>query len=111
MHPPEQQKPLHVQGGALCGSGTKPDPARCVGCRAELDASNAAIESTWRQSFLERDHPSAINRDEHQQRHALLHQHLDELVADFIDKTGRRPSETTLMDFMESSGRQVTEPE
>ncbi len=37
---------------------------------------------------------------EHQKRHQELHQQLDELVADFILQTSKRPSETLLMSLM-----------
>jgi len=49
-------------------------------------------------------------REEHIARHVVLHQHLAELVADFIRHTGRMPSDTTLMAFMQWSGTQTKNP-
>lgn len=48
---------------------------------------------------------------EHQIRHTILHRNLDELVADFINITGRLPSQTTVMELMEWSHKQTIHPE
>ncbi len=53
---------------------------------------------------------TALSREEHIVRHVTLHRHLDELVADFIRHTNRRPSATTLMEFMEWSYQQTRDP-
>ena len=52
-----------------------------------------------------------MTRDEHIERHKLLHKHLDELIADFIDHTGKLPSKTNLIEFMEWSNQQTIEPD
>ena len=47
---------------------------------------------------------------EHKQRHEMLHQNLDELVADFIDQTEGLPSETTILELMRWSYEQTLNP-
>jgi hypothetical protein len=47
---------------------------------------------------------------EHRARHRMLHRFLDELVADFTDKSGGMPSKTSLMDFMKWSHEQTVSP-
>lgn len=47
---------------------------------------------------------------EHKQRHLVLHKHLDELVADFIDQTCKLLSETTVMDLIKWSHQQTKNP-
>lgn len=47
----------------------------------------------------------------HRERHRQLHRALDELIADFIDKTGKMPSDTTVMELMEWSHRQTLKPD
>ena len=42
--------------------------------------------------------------------HKMLHKNLDMLAADWIDETGGRPSEGTILDLMEWSHKQITEP-
>ena len=44
---------------------------------------------------------------EHRERHLFLHEALDELVADWIVKTKRRPSEGTVMELIEWSYQQT----
>lgn len=44
---------------------------------------------------------------EHKQRHLELHDMLDELIADFIEHTDKRPSKTTLSEFMQWSFEQT----
>lgn len=41
--------------------------------------------------------------DEHLARHVLLHNMLDELVADYITSTGKRPSNSTIMELIQWS--------
>ena len=48
---------------------------------------------------------------EHKERHILLHKYFDELLADFIDHTGKVPSKTTVMEFMEWSYKQTQMPD
>ena len=51
-----------------------------------------------------------LSPDEHRRVHVVLHKHLDELVADWCMHTGKRFSETTLVDFMKWSHEQTIEP-
>lgn len=51
-----------------------------------------------------------MDKKEHQARHQMLHEHLDELVADFIGVTGALPSKTNLMDFIRWSHEQTKDP-
>ena len=48
-----------------------------------------------------------ITKEQHIERHKLLHRMLDELVADFINETGKLPSQTTLNLLMEWSYKQT----
>lgn len=48
-----------------------------------------------------------MEEKEHKERHKVLHKELDELVADFIQETGKRPSETKLLEFMKWSFEQI----
>lgn len=52
-----------------------------------------------------------MTRREHRDRHRMLHAFLDELVADFIDHTGKLPSQTTLMELMQWSHEQTLKPD
>jgi len=54
------------------------------------------------------DEPTRI--EVHRQRHITLHKHLDELIADFINQTGKRPSQTTLVELMLWSSDQAKTP-
>lgn len=47
---------------------------------------------------------------EHKKRHQELHRALDELVADWILHTGRRPSACTVMDLMQWAFQQAEAP-
>ena len=47
----------------------------------------------------------------HKQRHKELHTMLDELVADMIAKTGKRPSQTTVLELIEWSYSQTQNPD
>jgi len=51
-----------------------------------------------------------MNIEEHKARHQLLLKELDELVADFIIHTNSLPSRTTIMELMEWSYIQTTNP-
>jgi len=48
--------------------------------------------------------------DVHKERHLKLHAALDELLADYINYTGRLLSETTALDLMEWSYQQAILP-
>lgn len=48
--------------------------------------------------------------EEHRERHVLLHRMLDELVADFIGQSGKRPSETTVLELIFWSSEQMVNP-
>jgi hypothetical protein len=52
-----------------------------------------------------------MTKEEHIEVHEILHRHLDELVADFINCTKKLPSRTTLLEFMEWSAKQLTNPD
>lgn len=51
-----------------------------------------------------------MTHEEHIKRHCKLHDAMDELTADFITQTGKRPSETTIMELLEWSYKQTTNP-
>ena len=56
--------------------------------------------------------PLAISGEEHLYRHVLLHEYLDELVADFIRHTGKLPSRTTMLELMQwSDGQRISTTE
>lgn len=48
--------------------------------------------------------------EEHIKRHEMLHQHLDELVADFLTQTHGLPSKSSVLGLMEWSMLQCKEP-
>lgn len=48
--------------------------------------------------------------EEHKQRHAELHQNLDELVADFIIDTDKLPSKTNILELITWSYQQIKDP-
>ena len=51
-----------------------------------------------------------MNKKEHQERHNLLHEKLDELVADYIEQTKDTAiSKTPIIDLMIWSGQQKKE--
>lgn len=52
-----------------------------------------------------------ITKEEHKARHEVLHKNLDELVADFINHTGKLPSQTPIFELMEWSHKQTVEPD
>jgi len=47
----------------------------------------------------------------HLERHKMLHNCFDELLADFISHTGKLPSETTIYELMQWSYKQSQDPE
>ena len=51
-----------------------------------------------------------MNIEEHKKRHIELHKSLDELSADFIRHTGKRPSQTTIIELMKWSYEQTQKP-
>lgn len=51
-----------------------------------------------------------MTRDEHIERHKLLHRQLDELIADFICHTTGLPSMCTIRDLMHWSFLQTKNP-
>lgn len=53
-----------------------------------------------------------MTHDEHRERHKLLHEHLDELLADFlVHNWSARPSTTTLIELMRWSHAQTIDPD
>jgi hypothetical protein len=52
-----------------------------------------------------------MTRDEHKARHVMLHQHFDELLADYLyHNREARPSTMSMMDFLKWSYQQTIEP-
>lgn len=51
-----------------------------------------------------------MDKEEHKQRHEILHKELDELLADYIRHTGKPISNTTLLELMEWSFKQTKKP-
>lgn len=51
-----------------------------------------------------------MTEDEHKQIRVLLHKKLDELVADFIEQTGKSLNESSIMELIEWSYRQAQSP-
>jgi hypothetical protein len=47
---------------------------------------------------------------DHEARHKQLHEMLDELIADYITHTGKRLSNSTVMELMQWSAAQVEHP-
>lgn len=47
---------------------------------------------------------------QHRKRHEKLHKMLDELVSDWIDKTGKLPSYSSVFELMEWSHSQTFNP-
>jgi len=52
-----------------------------------------------------------MTEQEHIERHEELHRMLDELIADFIQHTGKLPSQTSILELMEWSHRQTIKPD
>ncbi len=50
------------------------------------------------------------SKKQHLARHKELHEYLDELVADWITITKKLPSQATIMELMEWSSTQTTNP-
>jgi len=53
---------------------------------------------------------TTLSNLEHQERHAQLHKSFDELVADFIDQTGKLPTKTSIYELMVWSHEQTIKP-
>lgn len=51
-----------------------------------------------------------MTKDEHKQRHVELHAALDELVSDFINFTGKLPTQTTVSALVEWSYAETLKP-
>lgn len=54
--------------------------------------------------------PKAMTTEAHRKRHQVLHNALDELVADYIQHTGHMPTSTTISDLMAWSHGQTIVP-
>jgi len=52
-----------------------------------------------------------MEREKHIKRHKELHESLDELLADFITHTGKRPSQTSIFELLQWSHKQTEEPQ
>lgn len=55
--------------------------------------------------------PSLLSAWKHRARHQCLHQALDELVADWITQTGRRPSSSSITRLLKWSYAQSVQPD
>jgi len=55
--------------------------------------------------------PGNMTREEHIERHKMLHKYFDELAADFMSKTGNLCSQSTIGDLMKWSHAQTIEPD
>jgi hypothetical protein len=53
---------------------------------------------------------SEMNREEHIERHKMLHRHFDELVADFMTHTKKGISNTTVVELIKWSYSQTINP-
>lgn len=51
-----------------------------------------------------------MTHEQHRLRHELLHEHLDELIADWLAQTDALPSTSTVMDLMQWSHAQTKNP-
>lgn len=51
-----------------------------------------------------------MTNEEHKERHVELHRKLDELLADFIEQTGKRVSATSLLELLQWSFEQTKNP-
>lgn len=59
---------------------------------------------------MSEDRKPILDAKEHRRRHAVLHNGLDELAADFMACTGKLLSKTNVMDLMKWSYSQTKEP-
>jgi hypothetical protein len=56
--------------------------------------------------------PKRLSKKQHRERHQLLHQHFDELMADFLyHHKDKLPSDTTLEELMIWSHQQTIDPD
>jgi len=53
---------------------------------------------------------SKMTTEQHRARHVELHKMLDELVADWMTHTGKRPSSSSVLELLEWSNTQTVEP-
>ena len=65
------------------------------------------ISPAWTERLIEALEYVIDSEPEHKERHIELHKMLDELVADFISKTGQRLSKTTVLNFVKWSYEQT----
>lgn len=52
-----------------------------------------------------------MNKEQHKHRHVELHRMLDELLADYIKHTNKLLSKSSLIELMEWSFKQTTNPD
>jgi hemerythrin len=52
-----------------------------------------------------------MTKEEHKKRHQELHKALDELAADIIKNTDRRPSQISILELIEWSHQQTINPD
>lgn len=60
---------------------------------------------------MPKENGAKMSEEEHRERHKLLHENLDELVADMITKTKNFPSKMTVLELMSWSHKQTIKPE
>jgi hypothetical protein len=53
---------------------------------------------------------STMSKAEHKKRHVMLHNHLDELIADWVSHTGSFPSKCTVLELIKWSHGQTKKP-
>lgn len=51
-----------------------------------------------------------MTKEEHIECHKVLHKHFDRLLADFIDKTSKNLSQTSVLDLVDWSYKQTINP-
>ena len=51
-----------------------------------------------------------MTTEEHIEKHKILQKHLHELTTDFINHTGRLPSQATILELMKWSNQQTIKP-
>lgn len=51
-----------------------------------------------------------MNKEDHIQRHKMLHEHLDELIADYVTSSNKLLGDTTVLELMDWSYKQTVDP-
>lgn len=80
-------------------------------CRTEVVELKQRLESKQNALMIlvgQRDGTTPVN--DHKARHALLHAMLDELVADWLQHTKKRPSSSSVLELMNWANEQRLHP-